>query len=127
VREPASPGAFASWKDREALAAPLKRSYTAASAEAAAAQLDTFERSARDAKFPTVAAAWRRAWDRAIPFFAFPPEVQRGIYATDAIESIHARLRKKTRGHFPSDDAASKLIRPTCLTTSVAFYLMHMS
>ena len=57
-------------------------------------------------------AAWRRAWDRVIPFFAFPPAVRRLIYTTNAIESLHSRLRKiiKTRGHFPSDDAASKLI-----------------
>ena len=57
-------------------------------------------------------AAWRRAWDRVIPFFAFPPAVRKVIYTTNAIESINARLRKiiKTRGHFPSDDAATKLI-----------------
>src|SRR3546814_4107365 len=63
-------------------------------------------------KFPTVAAAWRWAWEQVIPFFAFPPEVRRVIYTTNAIESVNARLRKilKTRGHFPSDEAASKLI-----------------
>ena len=63
-------------------------------------------------KFLTVAAAWRRAWERVIPFFAFPPAIRRVIYTTNAIESINARLRKiiKTRGHFPSDDAATKLI-----------------
>ena len=57
-------------------------------------------------------AAWRRAWDRVVPFFAFPPAVRRVIYTTNAIESINAQLRKiiKTWGHFPSDDAASKLI-----------------
>jgi transposase-like protein len=103
---------FASWKDRKALAAALKPIYTAPSAEAAAAELDAFESGAWGAKFPTVVAAWRRAWDRVIPFFAFAPEVRRVIYTTNAIESIHARLRKiiKTRGHFPSDDAATKLI-----------------
>lgn len=103
---------FASWKDRKLLAAALKPIYTAASAEAAASELDAFEASAWGIKFPTVVAAWRRAWDRVIPFFAFPPEVRRVVYTTNAIESIHARLRKiiKTRGHFPSDDAATKLI-----------------
>ena len=57
-------------------------------------------------------AAWRRAWDKVIPFFVFPPAVPKGVYTTNAIESINARLRKiiKTRGHFPSDDAATKLI-----------------
>ncbi len=103
---------FASWKERKLLAAALRPIYTAASAEAAAAELDAFERGPWGQKFPTVVAAWRRAWDRVIPFFAFPPEVRRVIYTTNAIESIQARLRKiiKTRGHFPSDDAATKLI-----------------
>ena len=103
---------FASWKDRKALAAALKPIYTATSAEAAANALDAFEAGAWGLKFPTVVAAWRRAWDRVIPFFAFSPAVRRVIYTTNAIESIHARLRKiiKTRGHFPSDDAATKLI-----------------
>ena len=103
---------YASWKDRKLLAAAIKPVYTAPSAEAAQAQLDAFEQGPWGQKFPTVVAAWRRAWDRVIPFFAFPPEVRRVIYTTNAIESIHARLRKiiKTRGHFPSDDAATKLI-----------------
>jgi transposase-like protein len=103
---------YASWKDRKLLAAAIKPIYTAPSAEAAQAELDAFEQSPWGRKFPTVVAAWRRAWDRVIPFFAFPPAVRRVIYTTNAIESINARLRKiiKTRGHFPSDDAASKLI-----------------
>ena len=103
---------YASWKDRKLLAAAIKPVYTAPSAEAAQAQLDAFEQGPWGQKFPTVVAAWRRAWDRVIPFFAFPPEVRRVIYTTNAIESINARLRKiiKTRGHFPSDDAATKLI-----------------
>ena len=103
---------YASWKDRKLLAAALRPVYTAASAEAAAQALDDFERGAWGQRYPTVTAAWRRAWDRVIPFFAFPPEVRRVVYTTNAIESVHSRLRKiiKTRGHFPSDDAASKLI-----------------
>jgi putative transposase len=103
---------YASWKDRKALAAAIRPIYTAPSAEAAVAQLDAFEKGSWGQKFPTVVAAWRRAWDRVIPFFAFPPAVRKVIYTTNAIESINARLRKiiKTRGHFPSDDAASKLI-----------------
>jgi putative transposase len=103
---------YASWKDRKALAAAIKPIYTAPSAEAAMAQLEAFSQGPWGEKFPTVAAAWRRAWDRVIPFFAFPPAIRRVIYTTNAIESINARLRKiiKTRGHFPSDDAASKLI-----------------
>jgi len=54
----------------------------------------------------------RRAWPHVIPFFAFPPEIRRVIYTTNALESLNARIRKiiKTRGHFPNDDAATKLI-----------------
>ena len=57
-------------------------------------------------------AAWRRAWDKVIPFFAFPAAVRKVVYTTNAIESVNARLRKiiKTRGHFPSDEAATKLL-----------------
>ena len=103
---------YASWKDRKALAAAIKPIYTATSAEAAMAEQEALSQGPWGEKFPTVAAAWRRAWDRVIPFFAFPPAIRRVIYTTNAIESINARLRKiiKTRGHFPSDDAASKLI-----------------
>ena len=103
---------YASWKDRKGLAAALKPIYTAATAEAAQAELEAFAQGPWGARFPTVAAAWRRAWDRVIPFFAFPPEVRRVIYTTNAIESVNAQLRKiiKTRGHFPSDEAATKLI-----------------
>jgi putative transposase len=103
---------FASWKDRKALAAAIKPIYTAVSAEAAQAELDAFEAGPWGQKFPTVVSAWRRAWDKVIPFFAFPADVRRVIYTTNAIESVNARLRKiiKTRGHFPSDDAATKLI-----------------
>ena len=103
---------YAGWKDRKALAAAIKPIYTAVNAEAALTELEAFEQSAWGKKFPTVSAAWRRAWDRVIPFFAFPPAIRRVIYTTNAIESVNARLRKiiKTRGHFPSDDAAAKLI-----------------
>ncbi len=103
---------YASWKERKALAAAIRPIYTAPSAEAALAELDAFAQGPWGEKFPTVVAAWRRAWDRVIPFFAFPVPIRRVIYTTNAIESINARLRKiiKTRGHFPSDDAATKLI-----------------
>ena len=103
---------YASWKERRGLAAAIKPIYTAASAEAAQAELEAFEAGPWGQKFPTVAASWRRAWSNVIPFFAFPPQVRRVIYTTNAIESVNARLRKiiKTRGHFPSDEAAAKLI-----------------
>ena len=103
---------YASWKDRRALATAIKPIYTAASAEAAEAELSAFEAGPWGQKFPTVVASWRRAWSNVIPFFAFPPAVRRVIYTTNSIENVNAQLRKiiKTRGHFPSDDAASKLI-----------------
>ena len=103
---------YASWKDRKALAAAIKPIYTASSAEAAELELDAFAQGSWGQRFPTVVASWRRAWSNVIPFFAFPPEVRRVIYTTNAIESVNARLRKiiKTRGHFPSDEAATKLI-----------------
>jgi putative transposase len=103
---------YASWKDRKLLAAALRPVYTAPSAEAALEALNEFERGPLGQKFPTVTAAWRSAWDRVIPFFAFPPAVRPVVYTTNAIESVHSRPRKiiKTRGHFPSDDAAIKLI-----------------
>ncbi|HET9485277.1 MAG TPA: IS256 family transposase [Xanthomonadales bacterium] len=103
---------YVSWRDRKQLAAALRPIYTATNAETAEVALDDFERGPWGQKFPTVVAAWRRAWDRVIPFFAFPPAVRRVIYTTNAIESVNARVRKiiKTRGHFPSDDAATKLI-----------------
>jgi len=103
---------YASWKERKALAAAIKPIYTAPSAEAAEAALDAFEAGPWGERFPTVVASWRRAWSHVVPFFAFPPDVRRVIYTTNAIESINARLRKiiKTRGHFPNDEAATKLI-----------------
>jgi putative transposase len=103
---------FANWKERKPLAKALRPIYTAPSAEAASAILDDFARGPWGVKFPTVVASWRRAWTHVIPFFAFPPEVRRVIYTTNALESVHAQLRKiiKTRGHFPNDDAATKLI-----------------
>jgi putative transposase len=103
---------FANWKERKPLAAALRAIYTAPSAEAASAALDAFARGPWGTKFPTVVASWRRAWTHVIPFFAFPPDVRRVLYTTNALESVHAQLRKimKTRGHFPTDEAATKLI-----------------
>ncbi len=103
---------YASWKDRKALAAAIRPIYTAVSAEAALAALDAFADGPWGQKFPTVCAAWRNAWDRVIPFFAFAPEIRKVIYTTNAIENVNSQLRKiiKTRGHFPTDEAASKLI-----------------
>nr|WP_237380414.1 transposase [Cupriavidus sp. SW-Y-13] len=103
---------YAGWKDRRAVAAALKPIYTAPSAEAAMAELAAFEQGQWGQRYTPIPAAWRRAWDQVIPFFAFPPAIRKIIYTTNAIESINAQLRKiiKTRGHFPSDEAATKLL-----------------
>jgi transposase-like protein len=103
---------FVNYKNRRAVAAAIKPIYTAVSAEAAFAELDVFEQGEWGKQYPNIIGLWRRAWDKVIPFFAFPPAIRRVIYTTNAIESVNSQLRKiiKTRGHFPSDDAASKLI-----------------
>ena len=103
---------YVGWKDRKALAAELKAIYQAASADAAEVALTEFEQGAWGRKFPPIALAWRRQWTQVIPFFAYPAEVRKIIYTTNAIESLHMRLRKivKNRGHFPSDEAATKLL-----------------
>ncbi|AOK47334.1 MULTISPECIES: IS256 family transposase [Burkholderia] len=102
----------ACWKDPRELAAVIRPIYTAPSAEAAQVELDAFADGPWGQKFPTDSAAWRNAWDRVIPFFAFPPAVRKVIYTTNAIENINSQLRKiiMTRGHFPTDEAAAKRI-----------------
>jgi len=97
-----------SYKDRREVARDMKAIYRA---EAAADRLAEFERL-WNAKYPSIAASWRRHWEEIIPMFAFPPEIRRLIYTTNAIESLHRGLRKiiKTRGHFPNDQAATKLL-----------------
>ena len=103
---------FASWKERKPLAQALKAIYTAASAEAAAAELDRFEAGPYGERYAAVVHSWRRRWEEVIPFFAFSPEVRRIVYTTNAIESLHSQVRKaiRNKGHFPSDEAATKLM-----------------
>jgi transposase-like protein len=103
---------YVSWKERKAVAAALKPIYAAASAEAAEEALASFAAGPWGQKHPTIAPIWRRAWEHVIPFFAFPPAIRRVLYTTNAIESLHMQLRKiiKTRGHFPNDEAAIKLL-----------------
>jgi putative transposase len=103
---------FASWKDRKQLAAALRPIYQALDAQLAEAALQEFEQSEWGQKYPQIAAAWRRQWDRVIVFFDFPDDIRRMIYTTNAIESLNSTVRKavRTRGHFPNDQAASKLI-----------------
>lgn len=102
---------FCSWKDRKAVAAKLRDVYVAETAEAAWDALEAFDAD-WGRQYPSIAQAWRRAWQEVIPFFAFSPEIRRVIYTTNAIESLNRIIRKaiKTRGSFPSEDAAEKLI-----------------
>jgi putative transposase len=103
---------FASWKERKAVAAGLKPIYGAETADAAAVRLDEFNTGPWGQKYPAIAQSWRRNWEQVIPFFAFPTAVRRIIYTTNAIESLHSEVRKavRVRGHFPNDEAATKLI-----------------
>ena len=81
-------------------------------AEAGLAALEAFEAGEWGRKYPAITGAWRRNWDRVIPFFAFPKAVRKIIYTTNAIEALNSSLRRavKIRGHFPTDEAALKLI-----------------
>ncbi|XHO60505.1 IS256 family transposase ISBcen18 [Burkholderia ambifaria] len=103
---------YASYKDRKALAAALRPIYAAASEEAARQALQDFADGPWGEKYPTIVQSWQRAWEHVIPFFVFPPEIRRVVYTTNAIESLNMQLRKiiKTRGHFPNDEAAIKLL-----------------
>jgi len=103
---------YASWKERKGIATGLKGVYRAVDAEAAALALNEFEEGPWGRKYPAITAAWRRSWSEVIPFFAFPQEVRRMIYTTNAIESLNSTIRRsvRARGHFPNEAAALKLI-----------------
>lgn len=103
---------FASWKDRKEVARELRAVYRAADEKAALDALSAFEDSEWGQKYPPIAQSWRRAWENVVPFFAFPEAVRRIIYTTNAIEALNSKLRRavRTRGHFPNDDAAMKLL-----------------
>lgn len=104
--------AFVSYKDRKRVAAKLREIYRAPTVAAAAAALTAFAESAEGRQYPTIAPLWQRQWEYLTPAFAYPPDLRRILTTTNAIESLHSQLRKiiKTRGHFPSDEAASKLL-----------------
>jgi putative transposase len=104
--------AFVSYKDRQAVAAALKEVYRAADAGAAEAALAAFEESSWGRKYPAIGQSWRRAWGEVVPFYAFPGEVRRLLYTTNAIEALNSKLRRavRARGHFPTDEAAMKLL-----------------
>ena len=103
---------FAWWKERRLVAAALKPVYQAQSAEVARQRLEDFDRAAWGQKYPATAQSWRRNWEQVIPFFACAPELRTILYPTNAIESLNPQVRKavRVRGHFPSEQAATKLI-----------------
>ena len=102
---------YVSWKQRRQVVADLRPVYTAPTAEEAARQLDEFA-AKWDSTHPTISQVWRRNWERIIPFFAFPAEIRKVIYTTNAVESLNMSLRKiiKTRGSFPNEEAALRLL-----------------
>jgi putative transposase len=102
---------FVSWRERKNLCGELRAIYAAETEDAALLALDAFE-ATWGKTHPAVVASWRRNWERVRPFFAFPREVRRIIYTTNAIESLNYQLRKiiRSKGHFPSEEAATKLL-----------------
>ena len=102
----------ASWKDRKGVAPALRTVYRAADAATGQAALEDFAQGQWGSKYPAIAQSWHRNWELVIPFFAFPEDVRRSRYTTNAIEALNSKLRRavRTRGHFPSDDAATKLL-----------------
>jgi putative transposase len=102
---------FVSWKQRRAVAGDLRAIYTAPTAEAAELALEEFSLK-WDASHPAISQVWRRNWERVTPFFAFPAEIRKVVYTTNAIESLNMNLRKiiKTRGSFPNEESALRLI-----------------
>ena len=103
---------FASWKERRQVALALKPIYQAEAAMVARERLEDFDRGPWGRKYPAIAQSWRRNWEQVIPFFAFAPDLRKILYTTNAIESLNAQVRKavRVRGHFPSEEAATKLI-----------------
>ena len=102
---------YVSWKERKTVAKDLKSIYSAATVEEAELALEEFAEQ-WDERYPTISASWRRHWNEIIPFFAFPPDIRRAIYTTNAIESLNRTLRKiiKNRQAFPTDEAILKIL-----------------
>jgi putative transposase len=102
---------YVSWKERKAVAADLKPIYGAATTEDAWQRLEAFAEK-WDGRYPSISQIWRRNWDQVSPFFAYPAEIRKVIYTTNAVESLNMSLRKviKTRGSFPNEEAALKLL-----------------
>jgi putative transposase len=103
---------FVSYKDRRAVAAALKDIYRALDAATGVAALDAFEAGEWGRKYPAIGQSWRRAWPEVVPFYALTKDVRRLVYTTNAIEALNSKLRRavRARGHFPTDEAALKLL-----------------
>ena len=103
---------FVSYKDRKAVAAALKEIYRAVDAAAGEAALDGLRGGPWGRQYPAIGQSWRRAWGEVVPFYAFPDDVRRILYTTNAIEALNSKLRRavRARGHFPTDEAAMKLL-----------------
>jgi putative transposase len=103
--------AYVSYKDRKAVATDLRLLYTAATEAEAEQRLVEFAEK-WDAQYPTISKSWMNHWQRVIPFFAFPEEIRKAIYTTNAIESVNMCLRKVLKNHraFPTDESALKVI-----------------
>jgi putative transposase len=104
--------AFVAYQDRKSVAAALKDIYRAVDATAGETALAAFEEGSWGRRYPAIGQTWRRAWGEVVPFHAFPSEVRRLLYTTNAIEALNAKLRRavRARGHFPTDEAALKLL-----------------
>jgi putative transposase len=102
---------FVPYKDKRAVAADLKKIYTAVDRDHAERELEAFAEK-WDAKYPMISASWIENWERIVPFLAFPPDVRRAVYTTNTIEALNRQIRKiiKTRGSFPDEDSARKLL-----------------
>jgi len=102
---------YVCWKERKTVAAELKPIYRAATVEEGWDQLEAFAEK-WDGRYPSISQIWKRNWDQVRPFFAYPAEIRKVIYTTNAVESLNMSLRKviKTRGSFPNEEAAIKLL-----------------
>jgi len=102
---------YVNYRDQRKVAAALRPIYTAPNAEHARAELERFD-SEWGQRYPATVNAWRASWEHMIPFLSLPDELRRAVYTTNTIEGLHRQIRKaiKTRGHFPDEQAATKLI-----------------
>lgn len=102
---------YVNYRDRKKVASALRPIYSAANADAALVELERFD-SEWGERYPPTVAAWRAAWEHVVPFLALPDELRKAVYTTNTIEGLHRQIRKaiKTRGHFPDEQAATKLI-----------------